>query len=589
MVSANKIHIPEHTETVKAQDFVMYGSSRLGIKKADVATQYALNTKQYELSNHLGNVLTTVSDVLIPTYDGTTLESIDALVRTQQDYYPFGMLMPERQYEFEPPCEPVTELVAVTDYVIYANDYDGNEVNFDYLLSPGPVTYANTTASVDNGKMKLAAQATTGGYGWGFSTPLEQGTYTIKFNIQATGTANRAFFIGLFDYDANGNMINITYPIFAQNMANGNRTYTFTNTGTKTHMTYGFYLYTHTPSPNNLANRFFTLDNIEVTFTGNIHLTECLPVGTDLAEYRYGFNGKENDNEVNGRGNFQDYGMRMYDTRLGRFFSEDPIGKRFPYFTPYQFAANTPIVAIDLDGLEDEWIHMIMFDDGTIVGFQVTKSSELYESQRQSLANGLGIDVSMLPSDGRLLTVTDENGVLIRFEYSDTPEISAFREPAFFRMLNYVFESKHMGNEDGGFASSGHHDGAMSGTMTHDGKTAVADGLGYAGLGFKIIGTAMVLGGVTSPLGGAMILVGEGMDLIGAGMSIENDLREGNRIGAANTFLWTSIGLGGGSGVKRINNIDKETEIVMQRVLDLGTFAGEEDSKNRIENLNPQE
>lgn len=67
---------------------------------------------------------------------------------------------------------------------------------------------------------------------------------------------------------------------------------------------------------------------------------------------RYGFNGKENDNEVKGTGNQQDYGMRIYDTRLGRFLSVDPIAKEFPELTPYQFAGNMPIVAIDLDGLE---------------------------------------------------------------------------------------------------------------------------------------------------------------------------------------------------------------------------------------------
>jgi RHS repeat-associated protein len=182
-----------------------------------------------------------------------------------------------------------------------------------------------------------------------------------KFNIQATGTANRAFFIGLFDYDANGNMINITYPIFAQNMANGNRTYTFTNTGTKTHMTYGFYLYTHTPSPNNLANRFFTLENIEVTFTGNIQLTECLPVGTDLAEYRFGFNGKEKDDEVKGRGVQYDYGFRINDSRLGKFLSVDPLTSSYPWYTPFQFAGNKPIIASDLDGLE-EFIRTDYFD-----------------------------------------------------------------------------------------------------------------------------------------------------------------------------------------------------------------------------------
>jgi|GEM_PF-5172149 len=69
--------------------------------------------------------------------------------------------------------------------------------------------------------------------------------------------------------------------------------------------------------------------------------------------YRFGFNGKENDNEVKGDGNEQDYGMRIYDPRLGRFLSVDPLTKKYPWYTPYQFAGNTPIEAIDLDGGEE--------------------------------------------------------------------------------------------------------------------------------------------------------------------------------------------------------------------------------------------
>lgn len=69
--------------------------------------------------------------------------------------------------------------------------------------------------------------------------------------------------------------------------------------------------------------------------------------------YRFGFNGKENDNEVFGAvGTFQDYGMRGYDTRVGRFIKVDPIAKQYPMLTPYQFASNNPIQNIDLDGLE---------------------------------------------------------------------------------------------------------------------------------------------------------------------------------------------------------------------------------------------
>ncbi|HMG17057.1 MAG TPA: RHS repeat-associated core domain-containing protein, partial [Saprospiraceae bacterium] len=71
-----------------------------------------------------------------------------------------------------------------------------------------------------------------------------------------------------------------------------------------------------------------------------------------IDQYRFGFNGKENDNEIKGKGNYQDYGMRAYDGRLGRFFSVDPLAKKYPELTPYQFASNTPIQAIDLDGGE---------------------------------------------------------------------------------------------------------------------------------------------------------------------------------------------------------------------------------------------
>ncbi|HNW70029.1 MAG TPA: RHS repeat-associated core domain-containing protein, partial [Bacteroidales bacterium] len=69
--------------------------------------------------------------------------------------------------------------------------------------------------------------------------------------------------------------------------------------------------------------------------------------------YRYGFNGKENDNEVAGTGNWQNYGMREYDARVCRFISVDPLTAKFPWYTPYQFAGNKPMIAVDLDGLEE--------------------------------------------------------------------------------------------------------------------------------------------------------------------------------------------------------------------------------------------
>jgi len=74
------------------------------------------------------------------------------------------------------------------------------------------------------------------------------------------------------------------------------------------------------------------------------------------AEYRYGFNGKEKDDEGEfGSITNYDYGFRIYNPAIGRFLSVDPLTKGYPMLTPYQFASNSPIANIDLDGLERFW------------------------------------------------------------------------------------------------------------------------------------------------------------------------------------------------------------------------------------------
>ncbi len=93
-----------------------------------------------------------------------------------------------------------------------------------------------------------------------------------------------------------------------------------------------------------------------------ISATDYSPFGVALdsrnfssTSYRYGFNGKEKDDEVKGAGDSYDYGMRMQDTRIGRFLSIDPLFKKYPELTPYQFVSNRPIDGIDLDGKEWQW------------------------------------------------------------------------------------------------------------------------------------------------------------------------------------------------------------------------------------------
>ena len=70
-------------------------------------------------------------------------------------------------------------------------------------------------------------------------------------------------------------------------------------------------------------------------------------------QYRYGFNGKEQDSDLDG-GTTYDYGFRIYNPNIARFLSVDPLMKDYPWYTPYQFAGNMPINCIDIDGLEPE-------------------------------------------------------------------------------------------------------------------------------------------------------------------------------------------------------------------------------------------
>jgi RHS repeat-associated protein len=100
--------------------------------------------------------------------------------------------------------------------------------------------------------------------------------------------------------------------------------------------------------------------------------------------YRYGFNGKENDDDIVGTGQgTQDYGMRIYNPSLGKFLSVDPMTKSYSELTPYQFASNTPIRAIDLDGLE-KVDYQDKRVDGVTVQIDISKTRTADGSLQQS-------------------------------------------------------------------------------------------------------------------------------------------------------------------------------------------------------------
>lgn len=107
----------------------------------------------------------------------------------------------------------------------------------------------------------------------------------------------------------------------------------------------------------------------QVTFSGNV---DYYPFGMVTpgrsysagSGYRFGFNGKESDSETYGSGNIYDYGFRIYNPRLGKFLSVDPLSGKFAFSSPYVFALNDVIRNIDFDGLETYNVIILDESDG---------------------------------------------------------------------------------------------------------------------------------------------------------------------------------------------------------------------------------
>jgi RHS repeat-associated protein len=66
--------------------------------------------------------------------------------------------------------------------------------------------------------------------------------------------------------------------------------------------------------------------------------------------YRYGFNAMEREDDLYAPGSAYDFGARMYDGRLGRWWSVDKATTKYPSVSPYVFTICNPILFVDYDG-----------------------------------------------------------------------------------------------------------------------------------------------------------------------------------------------------------------------------------------------
>ena len=344
------------TNQVLLSEQPVYGSSRLGVLRRDLnvttpstPTNIVSRTagrKQFELSNHLGNVLATVSD---------RRKTVSAI--------------PIVEHHFAVNGEGWTNDPAVT--------YD----------APNQRIFWSTTqqwVSPEKYFPTVPGQA-----------------YQISFKLASiTGSVCAE----VYPEQPFGGRLAFMYP--------GNGTYQLTFTATTiqsrlriektdaTGTTTSYYLddVVITPLPT------FTAD---VVSSQDYYAFGMLMPGrnfTSANQYRFGFNGKEKDDEVKGSsGTSYDYGMRMYDPRVGRFLSVDPITRQYPELTPYQFASNRPIDGIDLDGLEYATF-TIFVQYGKVKNITVATDYEL--KNKNTLGPGVQLNYAYL----------DKNGKVIKFE-----------------------------------------------------------------------------------------------------------------------------------------------------------------------------
>ena len=149
--------------------------------------------------------------------------------------------------------------------------------------------------------------------------------------------------------------------------------------------------------------------------------------------YRFGFQGQEGDDEVNGKGNSYAFKYRMHDPRLGRFLSRDPLARNYPWNSPYAFAENRVLDGTDLEGAE--WIHYKVQFRRTEEGIEVLGKSTVKDYRNVSEK-----EMNALHGTGKtkVLPVTSPTP-------SGYPTSYTVKEPGFYSLYSKGFGSKGQG------------------------------------------------------------------------------------------------------------------------------------------------
>lgn len=327
----------EYQDLIKSKDSL----SLAGVQTAVSGMQHMLGTKQYELTNHLGNVMATLSDKRKGIKVGGGNDSIVSYrhaLPAVYDYYPFGMLMPGRYMsDTSSQCVWITQTTFAPmwvdeEYIQVFNAPKG-------WVGKGAAGLMIAGQGTENPVLEVTTSTTNEG--------MENTSYDGVPGQTHEVTAEISYLQGSWDMVVE-EYKDDNWQQLASVAVDAATSYTLSFVPSVTSVRYSFMNKTGSGIPTKLNLKTYHLKRLEYRQQNTV--TQVCNGSAD--KYRFGFNGQMKDNEIAGIGNRIDFHFRGYDSRLGRFLSVDPLSKQYPWNSNYAFAENRVIDGLDIEGLE---------------------------------------------------------------------------------------------------------------------------------------------------------------------------------------------------------------------------------------------
>jgi hypothetical protein len=347
-ISIYEYTIDSNTTKYNLTDRNIFGSSRLGTLKEKVdmfnpqnlPSYGVLGNRNFEISNHLGNVQTVINDHVFPlSSDGATIDGYQVGIESVYDYSPFGVLLDGRTIEKQQVIglDCYNEIITDTTYLVqFPTSSTWETSGCDGV--PQNILVTDTLKLIAcPAEMDFAGNSYPSNRAYSITLNLEAGkTYYTFFDYNLGTCANAGYTVDFYHF---GNW----YPLLMLGINGVFPDVPFTAPSS------GEYTLKFTMGSTNQTICEAIIRNLRVYSIGADTVKHCEPVYG--GGFRYSFSGHERIDEVhNQKSDVVDMGDRWLDNRLGRTHKMDVKAGSYPGISPYAYALNSPLLFNDTDG-----------------------------------------------------------------------------------------------------------------------------------------------------------------------------------------------------------------------------------------------